>query len=147
MTCASLSTAYTLFLLRPYTFSHQFADPWAALEKPERFGRDVRVINPLKSIENKERARQEKNSGSKVPSRHRAPDFQVAVSPPRSLPPVPSPSCSCSLPVPLAPLLSFSPYCSLSVSLLHILALSSFSYFIIGDGSRSAAQTLRATDG
>jgi hypothetical protein len=56
--------------------THQLADPWARLDKPERFGRDVRVIHPLRSKDDAERAHQ-KRTASLVPAWHRAPEFQV----------------------------------------------------------------------
>lgn len=57
-----------------------FADPWAQLGKPERFGKDVRNIHQNKSKEILQRAHEEKMRSS-VPLRDRAPEFQVNLLP------------------------------------------------------------------
>ena len=57
----------------------EVADPWARMEKPERFGRDVRVIHPVKAEKDKARRHRAENGPSKVPAANRAPDFRVSL--------------------------------------------------------------------
>jgi hypothetical protein len=54
----------------------EVADPWARMEKPERFRRDVRVVHPAKAREDQAR-RHHEETGSRVPAANRAPDFKV----------------------------------------------------------------------
>ena len=57
----------------------EVADPWARMEKPERFARDVRVIHPVKAQKDKARRHRAENGPSKVPAANRAPDFRVSL--------------------------------------------------------------------